>query len=400
MFWTGREALVSGGGTAGFYDPCTRQWRRAEGGPPSPNLSDTVQVGNEFLYLRVVEDMVVHFTSYDFVKNSVRVPNRNGVPIAEFSTKISVGAELLVWGGAHAQMPGSGQALWTGTNQGAIYDPRTDRWRPMTTGGAPAARIAPAAWNGSALAIWGGKAADTVSGPQGYHACASLAGLPDVCPRYADGALYDPVADRWTAMASEGAPTARHGHLLAWSGKKLLVFGGRGGGASPSNPEGELFTDGALYDPEARTWKQIARAPYSAAQSLVMRAHWTGTRLVVTGGANGGWIYEPESDLWSEVPGDGCFSSLSVQAGALAGFCLRGDRQVALLLAPGARSWAEYPLPEKSPVGSAILWTGKRLFVWGGVPANWNSGCQNPPPGVGCDPAAPPPSNEGWQLVP
>jgi hypothetical protein len=40
------------------------------------------------------------------------------------------------------------------------------------------------------------------------------------------GGLYDPVADAWETTALEGAPSVRSGHAAAWTGTELLVWGG------------------------------------------------------------------------------------------------------------------------------------------------------------------------------
>jgi len=61
------------------------------------------------------------------------------------------GSEVLVFGG------GIGTQAREQTNTGAIYDPLTDRWTPMTLTGAPSPRAGAAfAWTGTELIVWGG----------------------------------------------------------------------------------------------------------------------------------------------------------------------------------------------------------------------------------------------------
>jgi hypothetical protein len=116
-----------------------------------------------------------------------------------------------------------------------------------------------------------------------------------------------------------------------------------------------------------------------------------------------GWLYDPHRDTWSTLdPPDGfngCSTPL-VQAGALIASCSVGSpaSSVVMLLLPGETAWRVYPLPDGIAGSPSVLWTGKHLFLWGGVfPAPPPPVC---PPGIGCD--APPPeySNAGFMLLP
>ena len=57
------------------------------------------------------------------------------------------------------------------------------------------------------------------------------------------GGHYDAAADRWTAMTTLGAPPARQGHTSFWTGSRMMVQGGLGGGNSG------YFNDIFSYDP-------------------------------------------------------------------------------------------------------------------------------------------------------
>src|SRR5262249_8563258 len=131
------------------------------------------------------------------------------------------GRRLLVWGG------------WTNPlgalGDGAVLDVSRKIWKKMSAVGAPSPRLEPvSAWTGSRLLIWGGR----------YIAPSLGAGRG-----LGDGALYDPVTDRWTPMSSENAPSPRTGAVVAWTGRKLVVLGGLPAlGGTP-------LRDGAAYDP-------------------------------------------------------------------------------------------------------------------------------------------------------
>ncbi len=126
--WTGKEVLVWGGGVGttqvfgdgAAYDPAADRWRVL---PPAPVSARTA-------------------------------------PAAVWS-----GREMLMWGGIAP--PGAGEnssldriierrSLLTPVDDGAAYDPATDRWRtlepvPLLGRGFPIA-----AWDGQGMIIWGG----------------------------------------------------------------------------------------------------------------------------------------------------------------------------------------------------------------------------------------------------
>jgi N-acetylneuraminic acid mutarotase len=67
-----------------------------------------------------------------------------------------------VWGGA-GNTPGSRDVRSVrDRNDGGRYDPKTDRWRRLTTEGAPSARWrARAFWTGNRMLVCGGSLDDT-----------------------------------------------------------------------------------------------------------------------------------------------------------------------------------------------------------------------------------------------
>jgi N-acetylneuraminic acid mutarotase len=123
---------------------------------------------------------------------------------------------LFVFGGTGCGFEGA-------LDEGALYDPATDTWKPITRLGAPAGRIRPATvWTGRQVIVWGGERDQHFLG---------------------DGALYDPSSDSWTEMDDRQSPAAR-GHLAAvvWTGMQMLVWGGIDAGR-------EVLASGGLYTP-------------------------------------------------------------------------------------------------------------------------------------------------------
>lgn len=112
-------------------------------------------------------------------------------------------------------------------------------------------------------------------------------------PPFADGAAYDPGANTWRPLpASPLAPRTRASVL--WTGREMLLWGGDG-------PNEQALADGAAYDPAADTWRPIAASPLS---SRTFRTIWTGTEMLAWGSQAGtddrvdGAAYDPATDAW------------------------------------------------------------------------------------------------------
>ncbi len=93
---------------------------------------------------------------YDIERNRWRVAEADGAPSARADAVVAgTGREVIVWGGV-AKLPDGRDVL---RGDGARLDPATGRWRPMSTVNAPSPRTAAAAasvWTGTRLVIWDG----------------------------------------------------------------------------------------------------------------------------------------------------------------------------------------------------------------------------------------------------
>lgn len=200
-------------------------------------------------------------------------------------------------------------------------------WEALPTTGAPSPRHDhTAVWTGSAMIVWGG----------------AVPGMEKVT---ATGGVYDPATQMWRPTSTVGAPSARHSHVAAWTGSRMIVWGGAGA---------ENFaTGGGLYDPVADTWTAMTTAGEPEPRTMFAAA-WTGSALVAWGGftapttvfGNGG-IYDPATNAWSAVASAG---------------------------APGPR------------FGHSAVWADDRVIFWGGQDlADWNNSggmlAPTPPPG-------------------
>lgn len=417
--WTGKEMVVFGGATGAgtgtyvstgsYYNPTTDSWTTmTTSGAPSPRVhhtaiwtgasmlfyggytgsghgSDCVSYSPYFNYQTITAEWLNTFFGANYRHNPIAPehadPDEDGFDnLAEFSGNSDpkdagavpgewlqrassegiagrsiygsawTGKELLVWGGeGFGVSHGTGgrylprtdtwteittdnapvnrtqlASVWTGTefvvwggyngtqlNSGGRYNPETDTWTTMTTVGAPSARSYPAiAWTGTEVVIWGGVSNGTYLN---------------------DGAIYNPTTDSWRPLAVTGAPSARCLPAHAWTGSELVVWGGSGSAGA--------LGDGGAFNPATGVWRTISSVNAPGARTWMFQTAWTGTEMIVWGGANQGLSdsyetgarYNPVTDTWTVM---------------------------STVNAPIARN------------RTAITWTGKAVFVFGGVAEN------------------------------
>jgi N-acetylneuraminic acid mutarotase len=156
-----------------------------------------------------------------------------------------------------------------------------------------------------------------------------------------DGAAYDPAQGTWQPLSTTGEPTARATFGVAvWTGSEMLVWGGATGGNTPA-----LLGDGGRYAPASGTWGTIAAAGAPSARTF-HTAVWTGSNMIIWGGnaSAGGfsapaWLdtggnYDPVQDSWTPTPLSGA------------------------------------PIPRDS---HSAVWTGGEMIIWGGSVASSGS---------------------------
>lgn len=192
-------------------------------------------------------------------------------------------------------------------------------WRPVDAEGAPSGRVLhTAVFDGARTLVWGGSGACG-----GSAACG-------------DGAAYDAGSDRWSPLGSAGAPSARYLHTAVWTGQRMLVWGGiGGGGAAGCGPKaGAPCGDGAAYDPAGDTWAALPQVGAPSPRGW-HGAVWTGSEMIVWGG---------ENPLDGTLLGDG--ARLDPATGSW--------RPTSAIGAPSPRRYF------------VALWTGEGMIVWGG----------------------------------
>jgi len=315
-------------------------------------------------------------------------------------TAVWTGEVVLFWGGDEAfarEDDGYKPVDPIGRADGGIYDPTTDRWRPL-----PSAPVAGrfdhvAAWTGTEMLVFGGR---------------------DAKRAFSDGAAFDPTKGTWRPLASKGAPSGRSAPGAAWTGRELVVVGGRG-------PTGQARDDAFAYDPAKDAWRALGKltprdeptavwtgeevvvwggmdpavttkgerlvdgkwrpladagAPPVRPQQVVI---WAGTTLIVWGGhapddsfSADGARWDPAVDAWTPTSTVNAHGRM-VQAAVFTGevIAVLGDAAEAMdmdeppgslgLYNPVRDQWWSVAGPYASD-GIAIAWTGQELVAWGG----------------------------------
>jgi hypothetical protein len=175
------------------------------------------------------------------------------------------------------------------------------------------------------------------------------------------------VRGRWSVLAASPLGS-RQGPVLAWTGRELLEFGGRGGNGGP--------VDGAAFDPADGRWRRIAPAPVGALAASV----WTGRRVLVFGGqlrdgttpGPAADLYDPASGRWSVTApapfGRGLSQPAAVWTGRLVVVAgVEGSRLEVASYDPAAGRWRRQdpPLPaEHPPIDVAMVAAAGRVIVW------------------------------------
>ena len=335
-------------GQRGFarFDPCTNKWSRV------PNVRGSFAInGGGALF---AEGML------HLVAPNPFAPVRS-VPITDAAWKAIepalvfegihawTGRELLIWRGMLEQQLSPKQKP-----TGVRVDPATGTVRAIDPKGAPSDRAAGLhVWTGDRWFVWGGVSRSTTDDPPKMYLEKLLA----------DGALYDPAADRWTPIASKGAPAGRLFASVGWTGSRVFVFGGRGSITSNDS----WYTDGALYDPKTDRWEAIAD-PTAVLGKAAMFMGMVGQHMLGhTSHASA--IYDPVKRTWSKVerlPFLGHMPYGVTGAPWPAAFEHDGQRAVITRFDPVTKRWQRAKLPTSVQYTSGMLvaWVADRLVTW------------------------------------
>jgi N-acetylneuraminic acid mutarotase len=345
-FWTGSEMLIWGGDvlltpinyfldvfTGARYDPALDVWAPIQSWAAGERYRG-VWTGTDMLVVGGDDGFNNTLTQgfrYNLASDTWTSMSSVGMPAGRIGhTAVWNGTEMIVWGG-HSTVSG----VTTVLADGARYDPSTDVWTAIASGGAPSARENHSAvWTGAQMVVWGGKNGGTILGDGMRYTPDSGAGSwavmasPALAPRSghtaiwtgsamiawggltgsgrsADGASYDPLSDGWTPVSAAGAPTARDAHTAVWTGDVMIVWGGTTGAAN--------LNSGGAYSPSGDSWAATTltgaptpRAAHSAVWAAPEMIVWSGNDFGTTQDDSGGRYCACTTRTWyQDLDGDG-----------------------------------------------------------------------------------------------
>jgi hypothetical protein len=328
-----------------------------------------------------------------------RLPDAPIAPRSEYAA-VWTGKEMIVWGGySNTTQYGDGAAydpatrtwtkiaasplaarelpvtVWTGKemlifggvsnsgaySDGAAYDPASNSWRKLApvpgSLGNLTASGSYAVWTGKVMLAWG-----FFREGGGTHGGGSLA-----------AAAYDPSTNTWTTGTAAPAQAPLFGDAF-WTGTRMLVWG-----SSPASGVSPGHLEGFSYDPATRRWSALPASPLGQAGRASMLAAWTGSRMIVGGGASGTGLkkdaaaYDPVTRSWTRLPdapvgfeGNQIAPDFWTRASVITiEDHVAGGRPLSLDLATGRWSLGpKAPVPGRQE--AVELWTGSEVLVWGG----------------------------------
>ena len=260
---------------------------------------------------------------------------------------------------------------------GTVADVAANEPEACRDGSGDHARSDPAAvWTGEEVLLWGGSRG-------GYFPRGDVA---------MDGLSFETATGRWERIREPPLPPFLP-EITAWTGRELVVFGGKIWGRG---------VVGAGYEPGSSSWRAI-EFPYRRWTGF--EGVWTGTELVVWGGPGHserprrrGAAYDPATDSWrktSPAPIGGRWGHWVVWTGmemvVWGGTNNRTDLADGAAYDPATDTWrriAASPLSARRRFPMA--WAGREVVVWGGSSFSSNR----------ADGAAYDPVSDSWRMLP
>jgi hypothetical protein len=192
--------------------------------------------------------------------------------------------------------------------------------------------------------------------------------VEDDCVPTADGFAFDPRARTWRTLPR--APLAESPAGAAWTGEEAVFLVG---GDQPR-------VRGQAFNPATGAWRTIAPAPLAPRLGGV--DVWTGSELIVWGGGSpgspstmSGAAYHPGSDSWRPIPDApiGLNSASGMWTGGemlVFGSLLDGRNiadtptSVGAAFDPSTNQWREMATSQLSPQATSAVWAGGRMVAW------------------------------------
>jgi hypothetical protein len=271
----GDRVLVWGGSAheatqidGAVYDADHNTWTKVPASPLFSGDGVGAWTGRDAIVLSGQSGVVVA-AAYNPDTNSWRKlatpPLANGASAANHA--VWTGTELVVVGVAN-----QGDLVGT-VHQVAIYDPADDSWRTGSRPAGPLPIFGDAVWTGSEVAVVGNVGTSGKSAGQDSMQ------------------LYNPVTDQWREIPW-GLDGVRGNLVVAWTGSRLFVGGGRNG-----------HRDAALVDLATGAWDRVPDAPIAFEGNDRYAELWTGTAVLTMNGADNRPVtFDPGTRTWQLGP--------------------------------------------------------------------------------------------------
>jgi len=286
---------------------------------------------------------------YDKTSDNWEVLNKLNAPTPRHNNigMLQTNAEVIIIGGDQYGFPSS--------FYGAKYRLSTKVWSPISSVNGPSPRSGfELVWTGTRMLLWGG---------------------------LATGGIYNPINNTWLTISEVNAPSARKEFQSFWTGTEWIIWGGRTTGF-PST----IITNGAKYNPTTNTWTTIStvNAPLNNVNNKAGAALWTGTEMIIWGGANAvgtsiqtGARYNPVTNTWTTMaalnaPTPRIFFNSAWTGSQLlvwGGVTVSAPIQSGARYDPGSNIWTTMPTLNSPPPRQNYqsVYNGTSFILWGGV---------------------------------
>ncbi len=179
------------------------------------------------------------------------------------------------------------------------------------------------------------------------------------------GGRYDPATDTWSTISTIDSPDSGESPAAVWTGSRMIIWGGSDGGST-------FYRSGGVYDPVTDRWTPttLANAPSARIPEVAV---WTGSRMVIWGDAyaasapGSGGTYDPLNDTWTATTlTDAPFTEAGQNA------VWSGSEMIVWpgkRYDPAADVWR--PISSTGAPAhrdfAALAWIGSRMIAWGGT---------------------------------
>jgi N-acetylneuraminic acid mutarotase len=322
-----------------------------------------------------------------------RLPTAPVAPNAGL-TSVWTGSRMLLFG--RLETHAKDGAVLERVNVAAAYDPGANSWRRLSPPGPTGSFLGySSVWTDKEMLVWGQGTREAFNPStnrwrqlpgtrllavhDGFGLVVwtgrELIGWGGGCcgDAFSDGVAYSPASNSWRALA--GSPLAGSQHPVgAWTGRELVVLVGD---RDPSGkPWPARLARAAAYDPGTGTWRRIARPPVAGGTAV-----WDGREVLVVGGGTNGRsaiAYDPTTNRWRRLARLPSRRSEATMVWTRKRLLLWGGSETAgggapvipphgLAYDPQADRWSALPrAPLVGRLGPTAVWTGRVMIVWGG----------------------------------